>query len=163
MNSLPQTRSDRRPPRVRFADITPAVLRMQDGGCTTSQLQVVSLTGGLLSLHRPLHQGSRVKMMFLTDSGPVLGSAEMLNPITHTQQPFRFVALRGDAQHRLQTTISSLLYPKSNEPDWIEKYRAAVAQAKPPRSRFSKIILGALAAGAVATTALLVLHTHFLR
>jgi hypothetical protein len=163
MSSLPQTRSDRRPPRVRLADITPAVLRMQDGGCTTSELQVVSLTGGLLSLPRPLHQGSRVKMMFLTEIGPVLGSAEMLTPITLTQQPFRFVSLRGDDQHRLQTTISSLLYPKSSEPDWIEKYRTAMSQSKPRRSRLSKMIVGALAAGALLTTALLVFHTHLFK
>lgn len=163
MNSLPQTRSDRRPPRVRLTDITPAVLRMQNGDCTTSELQVISLTGGLLSLPRPLHQGSRVKMMFLTDTGPVLGSAEMLNPITVTQQPFRFVGLRGDAQHRLQTTISSLLYPTGSEPDWIEKYRAAVSEAKPPRIRISRMILGALTAGALLTTALLVFHTHLFK
>jgi hypothetical protein len=163
MNTLPQTRSDRRPPRVRLTDITPAVLRMQDGGCTTSQLQVVSLTGGLLSLQRPLHHGSRVKMMFLTDLGPVLGSAEMLTPITVSQQPFRFVGLRSDAQQRLQTTIDTLLYPKNAEPDWIEKYRSAVSQTKPTRSRFSKMVLGALTAGALLTTVLLVFHTHLFK
>ena len=59
----------------------------------TGSLEVFSSTGGLLSLQKPLIRGTRIKVMFLTQSGPVLGAAEMLSPVSWTQQPFRFVAL----------------------------------------------------------------------
>ena len=42
---------------------------------------------------RPINQGSQVKVMFSRSPGPVLGAAEMLSPLTTTQQPFRFVSL----------------------------------------------------------------------
>ena len=50
MAYLPQLNDTRRPARVRLADVTPAVLRSPDGGCTTGELQIVSLSGGLLGM-----------------------------------------------------------------------------------------------------------------
>ena len=92
----------RRAPRVRTTECTPAVLRFPSGDCVTGRLEVFSSTGGLLCLSKPLIRGTRIKVMFLTQTGPVLGSAEMLTPVSWTQQPFRFVAwLTGD-QRRLQ-------------------------------------------------------------
>jgi hypothetical protein len=61
--------------------------------------------------------------MFLTRSGPVLGTVEMLSPVSTEQQPFRFVALDRDVQHRLKTMVQLLLNP--DEDVWIAKYRAA--------------------------------------
>jgi hypothetical protein len=138
-------------------------LRCPDGGCTTSELQVISLTGGLLSIPKPLHRGSKVKMMFLTQSGPVLGSAEMLNPITHTQQPFRFLSLRGDDQHRLQTTIQSALHQKGEDSEWIDKYRAAIKQHDAPRRRLSTAMLAFITGGVVLATAFLYIQSLFVK
>ena len=45
--------------------------------------------------------------MFLTQNGPVLGAAEMLSPVSWTQQPFRFVALAYVDQRRLQAITGS--------------------------------------------------------
>lgn len=144
MNTLPQVSSGSRPPRVRFADNTPAVLRFPDGRRATGQLQIVSITGGLLSVPRPLDRGSKVKVMFLTDKGPVLGAAEMLAPVTWGQQPFRFVAL-GDGDRRvLGSAIQSLLRHKPTEEEWIEKYRAAaLAEDETPKRPLLRMILGA--------------------
>ena len=145
MHTLPQITSGTRAPRVRFADSTPAVLRFQDGRRATGQLQIVSLTGGLLSVPKPLDRGSRVKVMFLTDKGPVLGAAEMLAPVTWGQQPFRFITL-GDGDRRiLGSAIQSSLHQAPSQEEWIEKYRAAaLADHEAPRRPLLRMIFGAL-------------------
>ncbi len=146
-----------RAPRVRATEYTPAVLRFQSGDCVTGSLEVISSTGGLLCLSKPLIRGTRIKVMFLTQRGPVLGAAEMLSPLSWTQQPFRFVALAYADQRRLQaiTGCSSKLevpIPEQTspildaEPQWIDKYRAAVSQ-NPPRRRLLDRMLEALMLG----------------
>jgi len=109
MTSLPQSHASQRAARVPLADVTPAVLRFDDGSCSLGRLQIISLTGGLLCLPRPLDQGSRVKLVFLTHTGPVLGAAEMLRPLSWSLQPFQFVTLREGDQHRLRAAIQSSL------------------------------------------------------
>lgn len=99
----------RRPERVRFSESVPAVLRLSDGNRASGRLKVVSITGGLLSLPRPLRQGIVGKLMFLTSSGSVFGSAEMLTPISWELQPFKFVALREDDHGRLNSAINASL------------------------------------------------------
>ena len=103
MNSLPH--HYHRPTRVRPSEFTPAVLRIEDGSCTSGELELFSLTGGLLSLPKLLDQGSRTKLMFLTQTGPVLGVAEMLRPVSWNEQPFRFVALHENDHRRLRAAI----------------------------------------------------------
>ena len=139
MNALPQPYSDRRAPRLNLSDITPAVLRFEDGHRTQGQLEIISVTGGLLSLTKPVDRQSRVKLMFVTPTGPVLGTAEMLKPVSWGQQPFRFVGLEKDDQRRLQESIQSSFGQVSKDQEWIDKYRAALDQRRPPRRRlFSK-------------------------
>jgi hypothetical protein len=94
-------------------------------------VQVISNTGGLLSLPTPLEQGSIVKLMFETYRGPVLGTAEMLFPVTSTQQPFRFVALPASDQSTLQAAFQSALYRNTDEEEWMEEIRAAVMNWNP--------------------------------
>jgi hypothetical protein len=123
----------------------------------TGRLEVFSSTGGLLCLPKPLIRGTRIKVMFLTPTGPVLGSAEMLSPVSWTQQPFRFVALASGDQNRLQAITGcspklEMRIPEPTrrtldaEPDWIAKYRAAVSRT-PPRRRFLERVLEALIPG----------------
>jgi hypothetical protein len=125
-------------------------------------LEVISLTGGLLWLSKPVDRGSRVKLMFLSQNGPVLGTAEMLSPVSWTQQPFRFLALSYGDQRRLQTATQWSSQPGAptqavesgrtvnREEQWIEKYRAVISHRKQPR-RLLKIVLGA---GMLATLSL---------
>lgn len=157
MSSLPQ-----RAPRVHLAGTTPAVLRFADGRRASGKLQVVSLTGGLLSLSNPVVQGSQVKLMFLTRAGSVLGGAEMLNPIASDLQPFRFVSLASSDQRRLGATIQPS-YHQQPEEQWIEKFRAASANRSQPRRQLFKLA-GAigLVAAALASTIFL-LHFHWLK
>jgi len=135
MNTLPQSHHYHRPPRVRPTEFTPAVLRVEDGSCTSGELEMFSLTGGLLSLPKLLDQGSRTKLMFLTQTGPVLGVAEMLRPVSWNEQPFRFVALHENDHRRLRAAIpgSAELSPAA------AKSRTATANAAPLRVEHSSL------------------------
>jgi hypothetical protein len=149
VNALPQPNPDRpnhdrRAPRLNLSDITPAVLRFEDGHRTQGQLEVISLTGGILCLPKPVVRQSRVKLMFVTPTGPVLGTAEMLKPVSWTQQPFRFVGLEKDDQRRLQDSIQSSFGQVSKDQEWIDKYRATLDDRRPPRARLFSSRLAAL-------------------
>jgi hypothetical protein len=182
----PPTLANRRAARAWLADSTPAVLRFEDGRCTPGKLQVISLTGGLLYLSNLLGQGSRVKLMFLTDSGPVLGAAEMLNPISWTQQPFRFLRLDECDQHRLRAAIRSSwelttsTYNSTSrtserstrqlegrilagDDEWIDRYRATLVHTNPPRGQLFSIVLRAVALGALLVGTIYVLRVCLLR
>jgi hypothetical protein len=113
-----------RAPRTCFAETTPAVLRCPDGRRVSGKLQVISLTGGLLCLSRPLDHGCQVKLMFLTGRGSVFGVAEMLSPISWSLQPFKFVGLYSDDQQRLKMAIQSSLDQNRRDYDQMERYRA---------------------------------------
>jgi hypothetical protein len=124
MTYLLPEQAKRRAPRTSFAEITPAVLRCKDGRRVPGKLRVVSVTGGLLCLPKPLDQGAQVKLMFLTGKGSVLGSAEMLSPITWSLQPFKFVALYDDDERRLQAAIQSSIDQSRHDHGQMERFRA---------------------------------------
>jgi hypothetical protein len=159
MTGLSPLHAQLRSPRVQLADFTPAVLRFDDGQRASGMVQVLSLTGGLLSLPSPIHQGSQVKLLFLTRTGPVLGAAEMLSPVTSTQQPFRFLSLPVDDCRRLGAAIQSSLNLNTSHEDaaeqkWMEKLKAASVAEKEPRRRIygfavSAVVLGMLCLGGI--------------
>jgi hypothetical protein len=114
------------------------------------ELHVISRNGGLLLLPTPVHQGSVVNLAFHTHRGPVLGTAEMLIPVTNAQQPFRFVALPESAERTLQAAFQSGLYRNIDEEERIEELRATVANWNPSpwwRHFFTKLIMGLCALG----------------
>ncbi len=117
-------RASGRAARTCFAEITPAVLRCQNGSRVMGNLQVVSLTGGLLKLPKPLRSGSRVKLMFLTRKGSVLGAVEMLNPLSWSLQPFKFVELYDDDEERLEAAIQASLAKNRRDHGQVERFRA---------------------------------------
>jgi hypothetical protein len=99
-------------------------VRCQNGRSVSGKLQIISLTGGLLCLSKPLDSGSKVKVMFLTGKGSVLGAAEMLSPISWTLQPFKFVGLYDDDQERLEGAIQSSLEQSRHDHGRMERHRA---------------------------------------
>jgi Putative methyltransferase len=108
---FPQPHPKRRARRVRLAT-PPVVIQYSDGRRTTGKLQIISVTGGLLRLSKPLVPGALVEVMFLTGVGPILGMAELMNPCSATLrclQPFRFVAMDNENYSRLRTAIGSSL------------------------------------------------------
>jgi hypothetical protein len=133
MPYLPQSQppSARRAERVRFDESMPVVLRLRDGRRCSGQLQVVSLTGGLLGVPKPVEPGSVGKLMFLTRNGPVLGEAQMLAPLSWERQAFRFVTLHDDDHGRLQNAIQGRLAQtrrqndeRSRQREELENFRA---------------------------------------
>jgi hypothetical protein len=150
MPTLSQSSAHYRSPRARLASATPAVLRFPNGGHSRGELKVISVTGGLLSLPRPLDRGSRVKLMFLTQTGAVRGAAEMLNPVSWALQPFRFMSIDEGDQCRLRAAIQLSLGQNGMGDEWIEKYRANLIHRNPPRKRFSRMILAALTLAAAS-------------
>jgi hypothetical protein len=120
--SLPP--ATQRAPRTSFPEITHAVLRSRDGGRAQGRLQVVSVTGGLLLLAKPLDPGSEVKVMFMTGKGSVFGTAEMLRPLSWIQQPFKFVKLHDDDQDRLKAAIQLSIGQSNRYSSQIEKIRS---------------------------------------
>lgn len=161
MTHLPHSHTYWRSPRVRPVDITPAVLRLADGRRHRGKLETISLTGGLLSMPNMLDRGSRIKLMFLTPTGPVLGSAEMLSPVSTTRQPFRFVALEEGDQRRLRAVVQSFLDP--GEQAWIQKYRAALVHRKPARRGIFRVVFGSFTLLTLLGSAIYLLDVHFLK
>ena len=147
MTTLPQQHPAPRTPRVHLENNTPAVLRFDGGNSVSGELQVVSLTGGLLSLPRPLAQGSQVKLMFLIGSGSVLAGAELLTPVTNSLQPFRFVSLGQKDRRKLEAIIPLSVYHDITEPNWMRKLRVASDRRYEPRKW--RLRLAALAVGLV--------------
>jgi len=142
MSSSPQSRPQWRCPRAHLDGNNPIVLRFPNGQRIAAKLQVISVTGGLLSLSKSVDQGSRVRLMFLTEAGSVLGGAEMLPPVSDRLQPFRFISLPADDQRRVGALIGEWSQNKS-ELAWIEKLRAASAQHNEPafwRFKLARVI-----------------------
>jgi hypothetical protein len=101
-----------RPVRVRLPGMPPTHIRLQDGQRSTARLQTISPTGGLLRVLKPLLPGAIAEVLFLTETGPVLGLAELLNPCSHAPiglQPFRFLAMDERDRETLQAAIASSL------------------------------------------------------
>jgi hypothetical protein len=107
--------------------------------------------------------------MFLTHTGAVLGAAEMLSPVTGTQQPFRFVSLPVDDRRRLGAAIQSSLNldianHEAAEQKWMEKLRAASSCENRPRRRLLKFAAGAVALGMLGLgCAFYLLQVHALK
>jgi hypothetical protein len=114
---------------VRMGSTTPAILRLADGRQHRGQLDALSLTGGLLNLPSVVDPGSRLKVLFVTRTGPVLASVEMLPPISTTGQPFQFLAIEEAHQRRLREVVQSST--ETVQDAWVAKYRAALARPKP--------------------------------
>jgi len=147
MNLLPQ-HAQQRAARIQLGEGIPAVLRSPEGDCNQASLKTVSLTGGLLSMPEGLAEGSSCKLMFVTHTGPVLGTAEMLSPVSRNLQPFRFVALHQSDKRKLGEAIRTCLEPDDSRTQWIEKYRvAAEKHGQRTKHRTQKIItVGSLVA-----------------
>jgi hypothetical protein len=147
MTTLPPVLASRRATRVHLANSTPVVLRCQDGSRVAGNLQVISVAGGMLRLSQPLDPNTRASLMFVSDGGSVLGKAEMLSPLSRTQQAFRFVALDQNNQRNLQIGIQSHLNQISDDERWIAKYRSALTHREPSRRITLKIVFGSVAFG----------------
>lgn len=111
MSQVAPAKTGTRSQRLQLAESIPVVLRHPDGHRIAAKLRCVSLTGGLMVLAPLLPPGSMVKLIFVTPKGPVTGTAEMLRPVSWTEQPFRFAAIPDSGQHRLRAVIEMVYAP----------------------------------------------------
>ena len=110
MTHFPQPHTQKRAPRLHLGGSIAALVMLEDGQRAKGKLQTVSVTGGLLRLTKSLGHGDFVEVAFQTETGPVRGMAEMLNPMRGaegTLQPFRFVALGDDDHRTLRMTVET--------------------------------------------------------
>ena len=111
VTQIAQDKPGRRAQRLQLASSIPIVLRRQDGHRIPGKLQCVSMTGGLVVPASLLPPGAIVRLIFVTPKGPVTGTAEMLHPVSWTEQPFRFAAIPESGQHRLRAVIDMVYAP----------------------------------------------------
>jgi hypothetical protein len=164
MELLPQ-HDPQRSPRIELGEGIPAVLRHPNGICKQAALRKVSLTGGLLNVPRGLEEGSQCRLMFVTHTGPVLGTAELLNPTSFNTQPFRFISLHQNDRRKLGAAITSVLEPnlerEIQEREWMEKYRAAIlVRDQPKKNRFKTVLFAATFATASLLSVFYLLHAY---
>ena len=101
-----------RPVRVQLPGMPWTTLRFENGQRFLAKLQLVSLSGGLLRVLKPFSPGTIVELFFPTETGPILGMAQLLNPCPSAPlglQPFRFVALDKIDLRKLRSAISLCL------------------------------------------------------
>ena len=159
MNLLPQ-QAHERAPRLQLGEGIPAVLRSPEGGCNQASLKTVSLTGGLLSVPQELDEGSSQKLMFVTHTGPVMGTAKMLHPVSSHLQPFEFVSLHQSDKRKLGEAIRSCLDPDDSRSEWIEKYRVLAAERDERDKKRKKLILTVSSAAAVVVAVVVLYLVH---
>jgi hypothetical protein len=63
------------------------------------------MTGGLVTQVALIPPGSLVSLIFLTPKGHIVGTAEMLHPVSWKEQPFRFATVLDSYKHRLHAMI----------------------------------------------------------
>jgi hypothetical protein len=105
MTHFPQPNSAKRATRVKFGGSILVAIRSEASGAARAKLQLLSTTGGLFVLAKPLEAGDFVQVTFQTSQGAVRGMAEILQPTRKSTfgclQPFRFVALDDEDHARL--------------------------------------------------------------
>lgn len=131
MPFAPQTEFRERAERVGFDEKTPVVVRFPGGIRCSAELQIVSITGGLLSLQRPVQPGAVGKLMFLTNKGCVAGEAQMLTPVAWDRQPFKFTTLHDDDRYRLQTLIKRQISLRRRHNDIRKTERVEIERFRP--------------------------------
>jgi UDP:flavonoid glycosyltransferase YjiC (YdhE family) len=83
-------------------------------------------------------------MMFLIRPGSVLAGAELLNPVSTTLQPFRFVSLAQKDRRKLEAIIPLSVYDDIAEPSWMKKLRTASDHRYEPRKWRIRLAAGAV-------------------
>lgn len=109
MTHFPQPNSTKRATRVKFGGSVLVAIRSEISGAVRAKLHVLSTTGGLFILAKPLEPGDFVQVTLQTSQGAIRGMAELLQPTRKSTsgclQPFRFVALDDEDHSRLRQTM----------------------------------------------------------
>jgi len=110
--------SDRRSFRVKLRGSVLVLLRLPNRRQVRSAFHLLSLTGGMVHLEKPLDEKIEVEMIFHVGNATIRAKAVMLFPMWATQgwlQPFRFTDLSEASKESLATNLQSFMGETANE------------------------------------------------
>jgi hypothetical protein len=122
MQSSGSSEAAKRPVRVKLCGTILAMVRLESGRQMHARLHQISVSGGLLSMEKPLDEGISVEVIFHLCSTTIRSRARALFPLWATQgylQPFEFqnlvekdrTQLQADLDGMLQTAAATALPP----------------------------------------------------
>jgi hypothetical protein len=97
---------------VKLAGTVLVLMRLENGRQLRAKLHQLSISGGLLHLEQPLHEGIKVEVIFHVGHSTIRAKARVLFPIWATKgcfQPFAFDDLAELDRHELQIDLQKLL------------------------------------------------------
>jgi len=109
-NSQPP--SAKRPPRVKLAGTVLSIILLENGRQVRGKLHQLSVTGGLLHMEEPLHEGIQIELMFHLGATTLRTKARTLFPMWATQgclQPFAFADLGDEERGKLAGDLKAML------------------------------------------------------
>ena len=104
--------SDRRSFRVKLHGSVLVILRLPNRRQVRSAFHMLSGTGGMVHLEKPLDEKLEVEMIFHLGETTMRAKARMLFPMWATQgwlQPFCFVDLPSESKELLETNLQSFM------------------------------------------------------
>ena len=109
---MPRANRRDRATRVKLQGTVLALVRLENGRNIRARLHQLSVTGGLLSLSKPLDESIKVELIFHVGSATVRSHARLLFPMWATKgylQPFRFTDLAGEERTKLERNLKSFV------------------------------------------------------
>jgi hypothetical protein len=122
----------KRPARVRLAGSVLALLQLENGRRVRAGVHQLSITGGLLSLDRPIDEGIKVTVIFHVGGTTIRNKVTMLFPMWATQgclQPFEFSDLAEGDREQLNQDLRRYIEPKM--PHVVQQAQALPGAATP--------------------------------
>jgi hypothetical protein len=109
--------ADRRSFRVKLRGSVLVLLRLPNRRQVRSAFHMLSVTGGMVHLEKPLDEKIEVEMIFHLGSTTIRAKAVMLFPMWATQgwlQPFQFADLTEATKESLATNLRSFVAEMAN-------------------------------------------------
>jgi hypothetical protein len=110
-----------RPFRVPLSGAVLVLVRLPNGRELRASLQVLSISGGLIHIKKPLDEKIRVDLLFHVDQATIRARGQMLFPTWAANgwlQPFRFVDLPEATRKELEANLKSFLEAVSGPAAW---------------------------------------------
>ena len=110
--SAPPAFADRRSFRVKLRGSVLVLLRLPNRRQVRSAFHMLSVTGGMVHLEKPLDEKIEVEMIFHLGNTTIRANAVMLFPMWATQgwlQPFQFADLSDATKQSLATNLQSFI------------------------------------------------------
>jgi hypothetical protein len=109
--------AERRSFRVKLRGSVLVLLRLPNRRQVRSAFHMLSVTGGMVHLEKPLDEKIEVEMIFHLGKTTIRAKALMLFPMWATQgwlQPFRFADLSEDDKKSLESNLQSFIGEMAN-------------------------------------------------